>query len=63
MNIGSIVKINQPEIYKRLKCKYNYSFNKGKKRKEKLSESDVISLMGQKKAIYKRGKGGSIKQI
>ncbi|MCT2535697.1 hypothetical protein NC661_06510 [Aquibacillus koreensis] len=35
---------------------------KNKKKRENLSKSDLIELMGTDRPIYKRGKGGALKQ-
>ena len=52
MSIEEIIKEKQPDVYKKLKPK---------KKVEKLTEQDIKELMGQR--VYKRGKGGSIKQV
>ncbi|KMT22993.1 hypothetical protein [Clostridium cylindrosporum] len=65
MNIATRLKESQPSVYTALKSKYKYSPKRRKRRsrKEKLSEKDIRNLMGQSRSIYKRSKGGSMKQI
>ena len=55
MKIGQILQDKQPKEYKRI------NKERKKKYKENLSERDIKELMGH--SSYKRGPGGSIKQV
>lgn len=57
MEIGKSIKVKQPEVYSKLK---HYKHTK-KNKKEKLTEQDIKELMSH--SSYKRGSGGSIRQV
>lgn len=58
MTIGDILKVTQPDIHKKLSKSRQ---NKMKNKKDNTSFSDMEKLMGNRS--YKRGKGGSIRQV
>lgn len=53
MKIKDIIKDKQPEVYRKLM----------KERKDHLSFYDIQELMQGGIHVYKRGKGGALKQI
>lgn len=55
MNIGTFIKENQPDSYKKLKR------IKSKNKKENLTENDIKELMHH--SSYKRSRRGAIKQV
>ncbi|MDO6355296.1 hypothetical protein Q3V94_09510 [Caloramator sp. CAR-1] len=58
MRIGEILKDKQPDVYRKL--------NKHKKKERKqghLSFYDIEKLMQEGCHVYKRGRGGALKQI
>ena len=55
MKIGTFIKENQPDSYKKLKR------NKSKNKKENLTEKDIKELMHH--SSYKRSRRGAIKQV
>ncbi|MDY4605401.1 MULTISPECIES: hypothetical protein [Clostridium] len=62
MNIAEILKVNQPNDYKKIKSIANKKKRKRKnKRNESLTESEIISLMYH--SSYKRSTRGAIKQV
>lgn len=60
MNIAEILKINQPDYYKKLKEK-TMKRKKRNRKKERLTESEIIILMYH--PSYKRSSRGAIKQV
>ncbi|MBE6075933.1 MAG: hypothetical protein E7210_02320 [Clostridium lundense] len=61
MEVGKIIKIQQPGIHKQLnKNRKQNKKKRGRGKKEDLSFSDVMDLMSHDS--YCRGKGGRIKQ-
>lgn len=60
MNIAEILKINQPDYYKKLKSK-TIKRKKRNRKKESLTESEIINLMYH--PSYKRSSRGAIKQV
>ena len=55
MNIGTFIKENQPESYKKLRDIVSRS------KKENLTEKDIKELMHH--SSYRRGSRGAIKQV
>ena len=55
MNIGTFIKENQPDSYKKLKR------IKSENKKENLTEKDIKELMQH--SSYKRSRRGAIKQV
>lgn len=55
MNIGKVIKENQPDSYKKLKR------IKSENKKENLTENDIKELMHH--SSYKRSRRGAIKQV
>lgn len=60
MNIAEILKVNQPDYYKKLKSK-TIKRKKRNRKKESLTESEIINLMYY--PSYKRSSRGAIKQV
>lgn len=63
--IADIIRVNQPDVYQKLQEKYNYKFShkrKTHKKNNKTKKVDTLELMGVNRPIYKRGKGGAMKQ-
>lgn len=60
MNIAEILKINQPDYYKKLKAKSRKKKRRNR-RDESLTESEIINLMYH--PSYRRSSRGAIKQV
>lgn len=58
MNIGEIIRINQPGVYEKLQ---RFIHTRKEKSHEQLSNNDIKKMMEH--GYYKRGPGGAIRQV